>query len=238
MIVFVSLAMSHKKRVEIVTIDGPSGVGKSTISRRVAASLSFTYLDTGAMYRAVGIKLQEAAIDLSDEDSLRTCLDTIQLDLLPAAEGSDDVGVILDGRDVSQEIRSPEMSMLASRVSALPAVRETLTLMQQDIGRKERIVAEGRDTGTVVFPKAAWKFYLDADPKERMMRRAKQLRAGGESVDEEKLLAMIVKRDKDDQARTIAPLCKAEDAVVIDTGMLTIDEVTQKMLKVIGSVET
>ncbi len=223
--------MSPKQR--IVTIDGPSGVGKSTISRRVAKALSFTYLDTGAMYRAVGLKLQGAAIDLDDEDSLRTCLETIELTLLPAAEGSDDVGVILDGRDVSQEIRSPEMSMLASRVSALPAVREKLTRMQQEIGRKGGVVAEGRDTGTVVFPLAAWKFYLDADPQERMKRRAKQLRAGGERVDEEKLLAMIIKRDHDDQTRSIAPLCKAEDALVIDTGVLTIEEVTQTMLEAI-----
>ncbi len=225
--------MSPKQK--IVTIDGPSGVGKSTVSRRVALALSFTYLDTGAMYRAVGLKLKEAAIDLDDEAALRACLDTVRLDLLPAAGENDDVGVILNGRDVSQEIRSPEMSMLASRVSALPAVREKLTHMQQEIGRKGEIVAEGRDTGTVVFPRAAWKFYLDADPQERMQRRAKQLRGTGESVDEEELLAMIVKRDHDDQARSIAPLCKAEDALIIDTGVLTIEEVTQTMLEAIQS---
>lgn len=224
--------MSHKQK--IVTIDGPSGVGKSTISRRVAQALSFTYLDTGAMYRAVALKLKEAGLDLDDEPALRNCLESINLDLLPATEGSDDVGVILDGRDVSLEIRSPEMSMIASRVSALPVVREKLTHMQQELGKKGEIVAEGRDTGTVVFPLAAWKFYLDADPEVRMQRRAKQLRSKGESVDEQELLAMIVKRDRDDQARSIAPLCKAKDALVIDTGVLTINEVTKAMLKVIG----
>ncbi len=224
--------MSHKQK--IVTIDGPSGVGKSTISRRVAQALSFTYLDTGAMYRAVGLKLKEAGLDLDDESALRTCLDSVRLDLLPAEEENDDVGVVLDGRDVSREIRSPEMSMIASRVSALPVVREKLTHMQQELGKKGEIVAEGRDTGTVVFPLAAWKFYLDADPEVRMQRRAKQLREKGESVDEQELLAMIVKRDRDDQARSIAPLCKAKDALVIDTGVLTIDEVTRAMLKVIG----
>ncbi|MBU0944797.1 MAG: (d)CMP kinase [Proteobacteria bacterium] len=224
--------MSHRQN--IVTIDGPSGVGKSTISRRVAQALSFTYLDTGAMYRAVGLKLKDAGLAKGDDESaLRQCLDTISLDLFPAAEGSDDVGVILDGRDVSQEIRSPEMSMIASRVSALPVVREKLTHMQQEIGKKGEIVAEGRDTGTVVFPGAAWKFYLDAAPEVRMQRRAKQLRSKGESVDEEELLEMIIKRDRDDQARSIAPLCKAKDALLIDTGGLTIEEVTAAMLEVI-----
>ncbi len=225
--------MSPEQKEEIVCIDGPSGVGKSTISRRVAASLSFTYLDTGAMYRAVGLKLKDAGIDFEDDTAVRSCLDTISLKLLPASAGSDDVGVLLDGRDVSQEIRSPEMAMVASAASALPAVREKLTLMQQEIGREGKIVAEGRDTGTVVFPAAAWKFYLDASPEIRMQRRADQLRSQGKQVNEEELLAMIIKRDNDDQSRTIAPLCKAVDAHVVDTGVLSIDGVTKAMLALI-----
>ena len=139
--------------------------------------------------------------------------------------------MLLDGQDISLAIRSPEISMLASKVSALPAVREKLTAMQQEIGKKGQIVAEGRDTGTVVFPAAAWKFYLDADPAERMRRRSAQMRLAGKEVDEEELLQMILKRDHDDQARTIAPLCKAEDATVIDTSVLSIDEVVAKMLR-------
>ncbi|MBL4902115.1 MAG: (d)CMP kinase [Desulfocapsa sp.] len=222
--------MSDTCRERIVTIDGPAGVGKSTISRRVSTSLSFTYLDTGAMYRAVGLKLKEAGVDLADAGAVRDCLDAISLKLLPARAGNDDVGVLLDGRDVSQEIRSPEMSMIASTVSALPAVREKLTLMQQEIGMAGQIVAEGRDTGTVVFPGAAWKFYLDAAPRIRMQRRAEQLRSQGKLVNEDELLTMIVKRDHDDQSRSIAPLCKAVDAVVIDTGLLSIDEVTEALL--------
>lgn len=225
--------MSPRVKEEIVTIDGPSGVGKSTISRRVAASLSFTYLDTGAMYRAVGLKLRDAGVDLEDDSAVRECLATISLKLLPATEASEDVGVLLDGRDVSQEIRIPEMAMVASAASAVPAVREKLTLMQQKIGREGKIVAEGRDTGTVVFPEASWKFYLDAAPEIRMQRRAKQLRLQGKQVDEEELLAMIIKRDHDDQSRTIAPLCKAVDAHVIDTGVLSIDGVVEAMLALI-----
>lgn len=214
---------------QIVTIDGPSGVGKSTISRRVAAHLSFTYLDTGAMYRAVALQLQNSNVGLSDH-AVQECLQKVSLELLPAATEDDEVTVLLDGQDISLAIRSPEISMLASKVSALPAVREKLTAMQQEIGKKGQIVAEGRDTGTVVFPAAAWKFYLDADPVERMRRRSAQMRLAGKDVDEEELLQMILKRDYDDQARTIAPLCKAEDATVIDTSVLSIDEVVAKML--------
>ena len=226
--------MSDTCRERIVTIDGPAGVGKSTISRRVSTSLSFTYLDTGAMYRAVGLKLKNSGVNLDDDGAARDCLNTISLKLLPAKAGSDDVGVLLDGRDVSQEIRSPEMSMIASAASALPAVREKLTLMQQELGKEGNIVAEGRDTGTVVFPGAAWKFYLDAIPEIRMQRRAGQLRSQGKQVDEDELLAMIIKRDHDDQSRSIAPLCKAVDAHVIDTGLLSIDKVTEVMLALIN----
>jgi len=141
------------------------------------------------------------------------------------------VGVILNGCEVSRDIRSTEMSMLASRVSALSPVRSKLTAMQQEMGKKGNIVAEGRDTGTIVFPDARWKFYLDAAPEVRMSRRAAQLRDQGEAVDEEELLAMIIKRDHDDQSRTIAPLCRAEDALLVDTGRLSIDEVVQLLLR-------
>ncbi|MEN8199275.1 MAG: (d)CMP kinase, partial [Thermodesulfobacteriota bacterium] len=192
--------------------------------------LSFTYLDTGAMYRAVALKLKESGVDLTDEEAIGVCLASTSLKLLAARSVNEDVGVLLDGCNVSGQIRTPEMSMLASQVSAIPVVRKKLTHMQQEIGREGNIVAEGRDTGTVVFPRAAWKFYLDAAPEERMRRRAKQLREQGEEVDEKKLLQMIIKRDHDDQTRTIAPLRKAEDAVSVDTGVLSIDGVTEAML--------
>lgn len=220
--------MSEKR--EIVTIDGPSGVGKSTLSRKVAAALGYTYLDTGAMYRAVAFYLQQRQIDFDDEQTVRSALSALDLQLLPAEGEDGDVGVVVGGQDVSPAIRTPEMGMLASRVSAIPAVREKLTEMQQAIGRAGKIVAEGRDTGTVVFPDASWKFYLEADPEERGRRRVEQLRRSGQEVDAQELLAMIVKRDRDDQERTLSPLQKAEDALVIDTSAIDIDEVCRKML--------
>ncbi len=223
--------MSEKR--EIVTIDGPSGVGKSTISRKVAAALGYTYLDTGAMYRAVALFLQQLKIDLGDEEAVASALAGMDLQLLPAEGEDGDVGVVVNGRDVSSEIRTAEMGMLASRVSAIPAVRRCLTGMQQAIGQKGRIVAEGRDTGTVVFPDARWKFYLEADPEERTRRRVVQLRAAGQEVDAQEMLAMIVRRDRDDQGRTLAPLKKADDAMIIDTSFIDIQGVCREMLELV-----
>ena len=177
---------SDKK--EIVTIDGPSGVGKSTLSRKVAAALGYTNLDTGAMYRAVGLCLQRLQIDLTDEQAVGAILAGMDLQLLPAAQEDGDVGVVVNGQDVSSAIRTPEAGMLASRVSAIPVVRKRLTEMQQVLGHKGKIVAEGRDTGTVVFPDARWKFYLEADLGERARRRVAQLRSAGQEVDAQELL--------------------------------------------------
>lgn len=220
---------------DIVTIDGPAGVGKSTISRRVAAALKFTYLDTGAMYRAVALFLHRQETPLDDSDSLAAAMDKLDLKLLPAPDENSDVTVLLMGEDVSDAIRTPEMGMAASAVSKLGIVRERLTRMQQEIGRNGGIVAEGRDTGTVVFPEAAHKFFLVATPEERARRRVLQLRAKGEEADEEKILAMTIERDRNDREREIAPLVQAEDAVAIDTTELTIDEVCGKLLQAVRS---
>ncbi len=216
--------------LQVVTIDGPSGGGKSTVSRRLAAKLGYTYLDTGAMYRAVAYACKQAGVDLENEAEVTACLDTLQIQLLPPARPKDDVRVLLGGKDISEAIRTPEMGMLASKVSALLPVRTKLTAMQQEMGKSGNLVAEGRDTGTVVFPDALWKFYLDAAPEERARRRAEQLRQQGQQVDDDELLAQIIRRDKDDQERTIAPLCKAEDAIVIDSSGLSVDEVVSRML--------
>ena len=137
----------------IVTIDGPSGGGKSTVSRALAARLGFTYLDTGAMYRAVAYKCRREGVDPLDEARLAALLDSTRIDLLPPAEGGDDVRVLLDGEEVGALLRTPEMGLLASRVSARPLVRRRLTVLQQKIGEAGAVVAEGRDTGTVVFPR-------------------------------------------------------------------------------------
>ena len=223
------------EKTNIITLDGPSGVGKSTISRRIAAQLGYTYLDTGAMYRAVGFYLKTQSVDIDNSENVATCLRDITLQLLPARDEISDAGVILNGRDISDRIRTPEISMLASRVSAIPAVRMKLTEMQRQIGAEGRVVAEGRDTGTVVFPEAAHKFFLDADIRERAHRRIRQMRLTGATVDEREVLAMIQKRDRDDSERSIAPLKKAEDALLIDTTGLTIEEVCSEILRNIES---
>lgn len=226
------------EKLRVVTIDGPSGVGKSTVSRTVAAKLGFTYLDTGAMYRAVGYACAQAGIVVDNpthQEKLNTLLAELDLRLLPPEKEGDEVRVLLGDEDVSAAIRMPEMSMAASRVSAVPAVRKRLTVMQQEMGQAGGLVADGRDTGTVVFPQAAWKFYLDASPEERCRRRVAQLRRRGQKVDEQETLAQIIERDRNDQERTIAPLVLAKDAILIDSSRLSADEVIARMLEVVLS---
>lgn len=222
--------MAPERYRQIVTIDGPSGVGKSTVSRLVAAALGYTYLDTGAMYRGVACYLDKLGIGLEDQAAVAGALDDLRLELFAASIDGGDVGVRVCGEDVSREIRSPQMSMAASAVSRLAVVRDKLTAMQQDIGDKGRIVAEGRDTGTVVFPDAAYKFFLDAAPQERARRRVEQLRLRGEEPDEQEILALTIERDKNDRERAIAPLKQAEDALLIDTTLIDIDEVCRRIL--------
>lgn len=212
----------------IVTIDGPSGAGKSTISRGLAAKLHFTYLDTGAMYRAVGLALERQGVDLNDTESLIKCLDAVELTLIP--NGDDDVLVMLNGEDVSRAIRTPEMGLVASRVSANPVVREKLTALQRQLGEKGGIVAEGRDMGTVVFPQATGKFFLNASAEERARRRQKQLAEKGQTVDYQEILDQINKRDYDDSRRQHAPLKAADDAIIVDSSSMSPEAVIDYML--------
>jgi CMP/dCMP kinase len=221
--------MSNKQN--IIAIDGPAGVGKSTVSRMVAAATGFTYLDTGAMYRGVGFFLQEHGVDLTDVAAIEKLLQGLDLQLLPAAGKSMDVGVLINNRDVSDAIRTPEMAMVASNVSALPVVRDYLTSMQRSYGERGQIVAEGRDIGTVVFPAAAFKFFLDARPAERARRRYSQLKAKGLDADLDEILEMTLTRDKNDSEREIAPLVQAEDASRIDTTEISVDEVVSLILQ-------
>ncbi len=219
---------NEEKQQEIVTIDGPSGVGKSTVSRKLAALFGFTYLDTGAMYRGVAWYLCSLKVSLDDEQAIDQKLDDLELELLPASSATgDDVGVLVNGRDVSHEIRTPEITMAASKVSALAVVRSRLTALQQQWGKKGLLVAEGRDTGTVVFPGAAYKFYLDADLKERARRRVQQLRDKGQEFDEDLVMEQLCQRDKNDSGRALAPLKKAADAYLVDTTRITIDQVIE-----------
>lgn len=224
-----------RERKKIVTIDGPSGVGKSTISRMLAQSLGFTYLDTGAMYRAVAVYCHGRGIEVSKESDIIPVLQDIELELLPPDSEDGDVRVLLMGEDISDRLRTPEISMLASAVSAHRSVREKLTHLQQAIGEKGEIVAEGRDTGTVVFPDAMWKFFLDASPEERCRRRVNQLRLRGEDHDANLILEQIIKRDRNDRQRSIAPLQPARDAVIIDSTTLSIEIVVKTMLENIAS---
>ncbi|WP_028580104.1 (d)CMP kinase [Desulfogranum japonicum] len=220
--------------LRVVTIDGPSGGGKSTVSRGVAAKLGFTYLDTGAMYRAVGYACKQNNTHLDHPAALSDLLRDLRIELRPAVNAESDVQVFLNGVDISATIRTTEMGMQASRVSALPEVRRYLTRLQQQIGAVGEVVAEGRDTGTVVFPDALWKFYLDASPEIRAGRRAAQLRDRGEQVDEQELLKQIIQRDQDDSQRAIAPLKKADDAIFIDSSSLSAQEVINTMVKIIA----
>lgn len=218
------------KKINIITIDGPSGVGKSTVSRKVAAAIGFTYLDTGAMYRAVGLFLQRRGVDLHNNEGIANAMKSIDLQLIPASNDQGDVGVFVNGEDVSDIIRTPEMAMIASRVSAVPLVREILTEIQRGYGKKGRIVAEGRDIGTVVFPNAAHKFFLDAKPEERARRRVEQLQKKGVAANLQQILELTLERDKNDRNRPIAPLKQANDALLIDTTEITLEAVVSRIL--------
>jgi cytidylate kinase len=223
--------MAEKKN--IITIDGPSGAGKSTISKLLAAKLHYIYLDTGAMYRVVGLQVKRSGLDLEAENAgekLDQLLNTLDMKLAPGEEGQE-TRAFLAGEEVSDAIRTPEMAMVASRVSAEPEVRMKLTEMQRVIARNGKIVAEGRDMGTVVLPDARFKFFLDATAEERARRRQKQLLEKGQKAEYKQLLSQIQKRDRDDSSRSLAPLKPAADAIVIDSSKMSIEEVVSFMLQ-------
>jgi len=212
--------------VTVVAVDGPMGSGKSTVARRVAERLGYLYLDTGAMYRAVGLLASEAGAALTDEAAVMAVARTAGLRF-------DAAGRLFAGaRDVSDAIRTLEMGEAASLVSALPGVRTLLVDEQRRIGRGTDIVMEGRDIGTNVFPDAEVKVYLTARPEVRAARRAAELRAKGEEVDDQTVLAALIERDERDSTRSVAPLRRAADAVEIDTSGMTLDEVVDAVVAV------
>jgi CMP/dCMP kinase len=214
----------------VVAIDGPAGAGKSTTARQLATRLSFSFLDTGALYRAVALCARQKGIDWSDATGLAAL--AAALDLRFEGSGADS-RVIVGEQDVTSGIRAPEISEGASRVSAFPEVRAALLQLQREIGVRGRIVAEGRDTGTVVFPSAPAKFFLTAPVAVRAERRTRELRAAGRQVDPAEVQREMELRDERDRTRAVSPLRKADDAVEIDTAGRTADEVVDLMEAVV-----
>lgn len=211
------------KKKLIIVIDGPAGSGKSTAAKKVAEHLGYTYLDTGAMYRTITLKAMKDGIDLKDPGALTELAKKTKISFKAG-------DVLLDDRDVSAEIRNPEVSNNTHFISIVPGVREKMKVLQRQIGNKGGIVAEGRDMGTVVFPDADRKFYLDARPEVRAKRRHKELKEKGFRITFKKILQDTIRRDKKDSERDIAPLRKAGDAILIDTTNMTIQKVVREIL--------
>lgn len=212
----------------IVAIDGPAGAGKSTVAKRLAKELGYTYMDTGAMYRAFAWKVGQGGIDLADEAKLRAALGRTNVELL---EEDGRPKILLDGRDVTAEIRTPELSQSASKISALAPVRERMVELQRAIGARGGVVAEGRDIGTVVFPEAEVKIFLTAGPEERARRRFAELGGQGPELTLERTLDEMQQRDRRDQERAVAPLRQAEDAVAVDSTGSTVDQVVERIME-------
>jgi cytidylate kinase len=216
----------HERRV-VIAIDGPAGAGKSTIARRVAARLGFTYIDTGAMYRAVALWALRQRLDPSDRHHME------QLALAAAIELDAGNRVLLNGEEVTEAIRTPEVAQAASMVAVVPGVRRAMVEKQREMGARTSVVMEGRDIGSVVFPDADVKVFLDADPQERVRRRLLESEAKGETTTAQALAEQIRERDQRDSTRAEAPLTQAPDAVYLDSTGLTPDEVEEAVLKLV-----
>ena len=209
---------------DVITIDGPSGAGKSTVARLLAAKLGYNYLDTGALYRAVAWKVRDSNIDHDNEDALQDLLKTAEISL----EGST---ISVNGTDVTTAIRTKEIGELSSQVSAKPIVREFLFAMQREEGIKGKVVVEGRDTGTVIFPESENKFFLDAAVGERGARRLKDLKDIDPSLTLNTTVEDLKKRDHRDSTREAAPLKKADDMFYIDSSRLSPEEVVDTIVR-------
>ena len=215
----------------IIAIDGPSGVGKSTLSKVLSHDLGYLNLDTGAMYRAVALAASRRGVDAGDRDALRLLCDEIAIEF--SHEGGKD-RVMLNGEDVSKEIRIPEISLLTAAVAACPEVREAMVARQRELGAAGGVVLEGRDIGTVVFPRAEVKFFLTASAEVRGRRRFLELQASGANVELARTIAEVEARDEADINRATSPLRQAEDAVVIDTTNLDIPQVLKSMFAIVA----
>lgn len=217
----------RQKRV-VVAIDGPAGAGKSTIAKRVAARLGFTYIDSGAMYRAVALWALRQKVDAGDMHRMEQLAIAAEIELSPGR-------IRLNGEDVTEAIRTPEVSGGASKVAVIPGVRRALVAKQRAMGERSSVVMEGRDIGTVVFPDADVKIFLDADPRERVRRRLQDVRAAGEKIPESALAAQMKERDQRDSTRTDGPLAQAPDAEYLDSTSLTAEEVEEAILRIVRS---
>ena len=214
-----------------VAIDGPAGAGKSTISRKAAAELGYIYIDTGALYRTVGLNALRKGADLQSDDAIvATLTDDVKVEL-KFIDGEQ--RMFLSGEDVSDKIRTPEASMAASRVSAVPKVREYLFDLQKKLASENNCVMDGRDIGTVVLPDADVKIFLTASPEARAERRYKELTEKGMDVKYEDVLADMIKRDYDDSHRAIAPLKQADDAILCDTSNISLQESIELIIRTI-----
>ena len=206
-----------------VAIDGPSGAGKSTIAKAVAKKMGIDYIDTGAMYRAVGLKVKNNGVDYTDETAMAAMLAETDIDFVNG-------DIILDGVVVNKEIRANDMSMMASKVSALPAVREKLVELQRKMGQTKSIIMDGRDIGTNVLTDAEVKIFMTASAEERADRRYKELIEKGQDVTYDQILEDIKQRDHNDMTRALNPLKKADDAIELDTTGMSIEDVTDYIL--------
>ncbi len=218
-----------------VAIDGPAGAGKSTIARTAAKNLGYIYVDTGALYRAVGVYSLRHGFDTKNADTVAATLPDIQVELKFLG---DIQHVFLNGEDVSEEIRTPDASMAASDVSAVPAVRQFLFDLQRDIAKQNNCIMDGRDIGTVVLPDAQVKIFLTASPEARAQRRYKELQEKGASDTYEAVLADLKQRDYNDSHRAVAPLKPAEDSVLVDTTALNLEKSVEKVISVIRNKMT
>jgi len=228
----------HLPKSSTIAIDGTVASGKSTIGELLARRLGYTYLDTGAMYRAVTWIALQRGIDVADEETITALAESIVINITrPTVDDGRQYTVYANGQDVTWQIRRPEVDANVSPVSAYPGVRQALTGQQRRIGRRGRIVMVGRDIGTVVLPEADLKIYLDATVEERACRRYREILKRGEEADYEGVLGSMRRRDKIDSGREAAPLRPADDAIIIDTTELSIDEVLAKVEELVQSTK-
>jgi len=220
------------RKGQVITIDGPAGAGKSTVGKELSKRLSYIYLDTGALYRAIAYQLRRNNITEDDKDQIKDLCLKININL-KNQEGY--MRVFVNDEDITDKIRTEDLGLLASKISALPVVRETLFHVQRTAGKNGGIIAEGRDMGTVIFPDADIKFFLDASVKERVRRRYQELTMHGYFVDYQEVERDLIRRDKQDRERKVAPLIPSENAVIIDSTTMTADDVVEKMISIIQS---